>query len=118
MIAGGTPDVPSHGDVEREFTVEARTQSQLVRRRFFHHRVAMVSLIVLLFVVLLAFVGAQLWKYDYDEVLPLDEPRPADARRDPVASTATAWRSANIRSGRTTSAATTSRSRCAAPSRA
>jgi peptide/nickel transport system permease protein len=60
------------GDVEREFTVTARTQGQLVRRRFLRHRLAMGSLIVLLFVVLLAFVGAQLWQYDYDEVLPLE----------------------------------------------
>ena len=73
VIAGGTPDVPgSHGDVEREFTVTARTQGQLVRRRFLRHRLAMGSLIVLLFVMLLAFVGARLWQYSYDEVLPLE----------------------------------------------
>ena len=31
----------------------------------------MVSLLVLIGVILLAFVGAQLWKYDYEDVLPL-----------------------------------------------
>lgn len=45
---------PGHG-VEREFTVKAMTQRQLVTRRFFRHRGAMGGLFVFLFVVLLAF---------------------------------------------------------------
>jgi len=55
---------------EREFTVKARSQRQIVFRRFVRHRVAMVSLVVLVLVVLLAFVGAALWKYEYTEVTP------------------------------------------------
>jgi len=41
--------------VEREFTVRAMTQRQLVTRRFFRHRGAMAGLIVFLFVLVLAF---------------------------------------------------------------
>jgi peptide/nickel transport system permease protein len=42
---------------EREFTVKARTSGQLVRRRFFRHRGAMVALGVLTGVVLLTFTS-------------------------------------------------------------
>jgi ABC-type dipeptide/oligopeptide/nickel transport system permease subunit len=48
------PGGPVVDTVEREFTVRARTQRQLVTRRFLQHRVAMVALGVFLFVVLLA----------------------------------------------------------------
>lgn len=48
---------------EREFTAPTRTQTQLVLRRFRQHRLAVASLIVLLALVLLAFVGGWLWKY-------------------------------------------------------
>lgn len=51
---------------EREFTVESRTQRQMVMRRFFRHRLAMASLTVLGAIVLLAFVGLRLWKHPYD----------------------------------------------------
>ena len=44
-------------DASAEFTVESRTQRQMVIRRFFRHRLAMVSLAILMFIVLLAFVG-------------------------------------------------------------
>jgi peptide/nickel transport system permease protein len=55
---------------EREFTVKARTQTQLVLRRFMQHRLAVVSLFVLIAVVLLAFVGAPLWHYSYTDITP------------------------------------------------
>ncbi|HEY3895582.1 MAG TPA: ABC transporter permease [Pseudonocardiaceae bacterium] len=48
---------------EREFTAPTRTQTQLVLRRFRQHRLAVASLIVLLALVLLAFVGGWWWKY-------------------------------------------------------
>lgn len=51
---------------DREFTVESRTQMQMVVRRFFAHRLAMVSLAVLLFIVVLAFGGLSVWKHSYD----------------------------------------------------
>ncbi len=49
---------------EREFTVAQRSQGQVVLRRFLRHRLAVISLVVLLAVVLLAFVGGALWHYD------------------------------------------------------
>lgn len=52
---------------DTEFTVKARTQSQLVFRRFFHHRLAMGSLTVLIGIVLLAYIGLPLWHHPYDQ---------------------------------------------------
>ncbi len=53
------PTVPPTGDkpVEREFTIKAMTQRELVTRRFFRHRGAMGGLLVFLFVVLLSFTS-------------------------------------------------------------
>ncbi len=53
---------------EREFTVVERSQGQLVLRRFLRHRLAVASLVVLLLVVLLAFVGGALWRYDVGDL--------------------------------------------------
>jgi ABC-type dipeptide/oligopeptide/nickel transport system permease subunit len=52
--APSVPEGPPQ-QVEREFTVEAMTQRQLVCRRFFRHRGAMTALVVLGAAVLLAF---------------------------------------------------------------
>lgn len=60
----------SAGAVEREFTVKARTQRQLIFRRFLQHKLAVVSVFVLLAVVLLAFVGGALWHYSYTDITP------------------------------------------------
>jgi ABC-type dipeptide/oligopeptide/nickel transport system permease subunit len=49
-----------------EFTVESRTQWQLIRRRFFRHRLAMASLTILIAMVILAYVGLPLWKHPYN----------------------------------------------------
>lgn len=57
---------PAHP--EREFTVQSRTQFQLVLRRFLQHRAAVISIIVLVLVVVLALVGGRLWHYRFDEV--------------------------------------------------
>ncbi|HEX2807812.1 MAG TPA: ABC transporter permease [Kineosporiaceae bacterium] len=48
------PAITPAGQVEREFTVKARTQSQLVARRFVRHRGAMSALVVFGVVLLLA----------------------------------------------------------------
>jgi ABC-type dipeptide/oligopeptide/nickel transport system permease subunit len=68
-----------------EITIEQKeteglSQSQIVRRRFFRHRGALISMIVLTFIVLLAFtsVGVNLWgwrihgwwPYSWDQILP------------------------------------------------
>lgn len=55
---------------EREFTVVERSQAQLVIRRFLQHRAAVVSLVLFVVIVLLAFVGGALWPYTYYETTP------------------------------------------------
>jgi ABC-type dipeptide/oligopeptide/nickel transport system permease subunit len=62
-----TPGAPAP---EREFTVAERSQWQLVLRRFLQHRLAVVSLCVLVALVLLAYVGGALWQYDFGEITP------------------------------------------------
>ena len=58
---------------EREFTIEARTQGQMVRRRFFRHRGALIGLAALGFVVVLAFTSIGFgpvsgwWHLDYSQ---------------------------------------------------
>jgi ABC-type dipeptide/oligopeptide/nickel transport system permease subunit len=71
---------------DRELTVAQRSQAQLVLRRFRQHRLAVASLIVLLALVSLAFVGGWLWKYSVadltsDESVPpsWDHPFGTDA---------------------------------------
>ena len=46
---------------EREFTIKARTQGQMVRSRFIRHRGAIIGLSVLVFVVLLAYTSIGFW---------------------------------------------------------
>ena len=50
---------------DREFTVKARTQRQIIMRRFLQHKLAVASLIVFVLVVLFAFVGGALWHFKY-----------------------------------------------------
>lgn len=55
---------------EREFTVAERSQLQLVLRRFLQHRLAVISLVVFVLLVLLAYVGGALWKHDFGVFTP------------------------------------------------
>jgi peptide/nickel transport system permease protein len=55
---------------DHEFTVKERSQARQVLTRFLRHRAAVISLVVLVLVILLAFVGAELWKYQYDTITP------------------------------------------------
>jgi ABC-type dipeptide/oligopeptide/nickel transport system permease subunit len=71
---------------DREFTVAERSQFQLVLRRFLQHRLAVGSLVVLVLLILLAYVGGALWKYGFGEFTPdksdapsLDHPFGTDA---------------------------------------
>jgi peptide/nickel transport system permease protein len=64
----GTRPAPAAPD--REFTVAERSQGQLVLRRFLQHRAAVVSLGVLVALILLAYVGGVLWKYDPGQYTP------------------------------------------------
>lgn len=72
--------------MREELTVAQRSQAQLVLRRFRQHRLAVASLIVLLALVLVAFVGGWLWRYSVadltsDESVPpsWDHPFGTDA---------------------------------------
>lgn len=56
------------GTVEREFTVAARTQTQMVIRRFLAHRLAVASLVVFVIVVVGSLGGARFWKYNYADI--------------------------------------------------
>ncbi|MEV4599048.1 ABC transporter permease [Amycolatopsis sp. NPDC049253] len=58
-------DVATQPDTvpEREFTVKERSQAQLVFKRFLQHRLAMISLIVFILIILFAYVGPLLWKF-------------------------------------------------------
>src|SRR5690242_739038 len=72
-IASATaPTLPEPGDrhkgVEREFTVRERSQWRQAFTRFLRHRLAFGSLIVFILIMLIAFVGAKLWKYTYENV--------------------------------------------------
>jgi ABC-type dipeptide/oligopeptide/nickel transport system permease subunit len=61
---------PVPEQTEREFTVAERSQAQLVLRRFFQHRLAMISLIVLAVIILFAYIGGALWKYHANDITP------------------------------------------------
>jgi peptide/nickel transport system permease protein len=52
---------------DREFTVAARSQWNMVVHRFFRHKLAVVSLAVFVAVVLFAFGGGALWHYNYQD---------------------------------------------------
>ena len=59
MVAAGQPGPRT----DREFTVQRRSQSSLVLRRFLQHRLAVVSLGVFLLLVVLSLFGETLWHY-------------------------------------------------------
>ena len=58
-------EAPEKGRVEREFTVKERSHWRMALRRFLRHRIAVVSVVVFILLVLFAFVGPLLWQYDY-----------------------------------------------------
>ena len=68
--AGGGGSIQPSDRPDREFTVEARSQWRMVLRRFLAHKLAVFSLLVLLFVILLSLFGGRFWKYGYAEITP------------------------------------------------
>jgi peptide/nickel transport system permease protein len=48
--------------------VRQRSHGELVLRRFLRHKAAVISLVLFLAVILLAFVGGALWHYDYADL--------------------------------------------------
>jgi peptide/nickel transport system permease protein len=65
---GAAVQIGQAGTVEREFTVAARTQTQMVIRRFLAHRLAVASLVVFVIVVAGSLGGAHLWKYSFADI--------------------------------------------------
>ena len=57
---------PPGGKVEREFTVKERSQLEMSYRRFLHHRIATVSVVMFVLLVLFAFLLPHLWKFHYN----------------------------------------------------
>jgi ABC-type dipeptide/oligopeptide/nickel transport system permease subunit len=53
---------------EREFTVQRRSQTQMIMRRFMAHKLAVGSLVVFLLVVIISLIGGRFWKYGYADI--------------------------------------------------
>jgi ABC-type dipeptide/oligopeptide/nickel transport system permease subunit len=53
---------------EREFTVQRRSQTQMIIRRFMAHKLAVGSLVVFLLMVIISLVGGRFWKYSYADI--------------------------------------------------
>ncbi|SHH47212.1 peptide/nickel transport system permease protein [Jatrophihabitans endophyticus] len=71
------PEVRRGHRADREFGAKERTQWQIAFQRFRRHRVAMISVVVFVLLLLFAFVGPLLWKYGTDE-LTIDLSTPPD----------------------------------------
>jgi peptide/nickel transport system permease protein len=53
---------------EREFTVQRRSQTQMIMRRFMAHKLAVGSLVVFVIVVIISLIGGRFWKYGYADI--------------------------------------------------
>lgn len=80
---GEPADLKDRGSPEREFTIKARTQRQLVTRRFLRHRGALAGMTFLVAVVLMAFTSIGVgpipgwWSKDFASLYPsVDGGRP------------------------------------------
>ena len=69
-IAGAQPgqhlDTEPTAAPEREFTVRARSQWELILRRFLAHKLAVASLLVFVLLVLVSYLGPHVWHYRFD----------------------------------------------------
>ena len=64
----GAQQISGAPPIEREFTVQTRSQWDLVLRRFLAHRAAVISLVLLVLVSLMAFVAPRLWHYSFSDL--------------------------------------------------
>ena len=53
---------------ERDFTVQRRSQTQMILRRFMAHKLAVGSLVVFVLVVIISLIGGRFWKYGYADI--------------------------------------------------
>ncbi len=69
---GGTdePDVAAEIEAAAGLGVKPRSEWQMIRRRFFRHRMAVASLVVLVLVIIGSLVGGRVWIYTYAEITP------------------------------------------------
>lgn len=67
-----TVDQPQAAEVEREFTVKARSQREQVTRRFLRNKQAMGGLLVFLAVLVIAWAGPLVYGFEFSEVKPED----------------------------------------------
>src|ERR1700738_5247752 len=63
---GGAPGQPA--GPEREFTVRAKSQTELIVRRFLHHRLAVISLVVFAVFIVASLIGGRVWHYNYAQI--------------------------------------------------
>jgi peptide/nickel transport system permease protein len=63
---GGVPPQPT--GPEREFTVRAKSQTELIVRRFLHHRLAVISLVVFMVFIVASLVGGRIWHFSYSQI--------------------------------------------------
>jgi len=83
LVDRAAPETPPDLDADELTTfheegleVVARSQWQLARRRFFRHKLAVASLIVLMIIVLVGVFAEQIAPYSYREQVPLDARMP------------------------------------------
>lgn len=67
-VAPGSVPPVGDGSVDREFTVEARSQRQQIVRRFLHNKLAMTGLIGFLLLVAFGFLGPLLYRVTYTDL--------------------------------------------------
>jgi peptide/nickel transport system permease protein len=72
-LRSGSPAIGPRGDAERLAT-EQRSQLKIIFTRFFQHRPAVISLILLLSIVVFAFIGPLFWQWDHtiNRAIPSD----------------------------------------------
>jgi peptide/nickel transport system permease protein len=69
--ATGGPHAPAVStSPDREFTVESRSQGQLILRRFMAHRLAVASLILFFLIAAASLIGGRFWTWSYTEITP------------------------------------------------
>ena len=66
-VVPATPGTPAGGQVDREFTVTARSQRQQIVRRFLHNKVGMTGLVVFVAMLAFGFLGPLVHGVDYGD---------------------------------------------------
>jgi ABC-type dipeptide/oligopeptide/nickel transport system permease subunit len=67
MTTVAAPKIGS-APVEREFTVKSRSQTQQALRRFMHNKLAVGALVVYVAILLVAFIGPHVYKFDVTDL--------------------------------------------------